>query len=44
MEAIRADPSAWLAQPEQTELREWVLVPGIAAAPTVPPGERSSQE
>jgi hypothetical protein len=44
MEAIRADPSAWLAQPEQTELREWVLVPGIAAAPTVPPGERSSRE
>jgi hypothetical protein len=44
MEAIRADLSAWLAQPEQNELRAWVLVPGIAAAPLVPPGDRSSLE
>ena len=36
MEAIRSDLSAWLAQPEQTALREWVLVPGIAAAPLNP--------
>jgi hypothetical protein len=41
MEAIRADPSAWLAQPEQTELRALVLVPGIVAAASAPPGERS---
>jgi hypothetical protein len=44
MGAIRADVSAWLAQPEQTELRAWVLIPGIAAAPIVPPRERSRLE
>lgn len=44
MEAIRANLSAWLAHPEQTALREWVLVPEIAAAPIVPPGKRSSPE
>ena len=44
MGAIRADLSAWLAQPEQTELRALVLIPDTAAAPIVPPGERSSLE
>jgi hypothetical protein len=43
MGEIRADLSAWLAQPEQTELREWVLVPGAVAAQIVPTGEPSSR-
>ena len=36
MGAIRADLSAWLAQPAQAQLRELVLVPGAAAAPVSP--------
>jgi hypothetical protein len=44
MGAIRTDLSAWLAHPEQTELRAWVLVPGIVAPPIVPLGERSSRQ
>lgn len=42
MEAIRTDLSTWLAQPEQTELRAWVLVPGSVVTPIAPTGDRSS--
>lgn len=42
MEAIRTDLTAWLAQPAQTELRELVLVPEVAAAPIFPPGGRAA--
>ena len=38
MAEIRADLSAWLAQPEQTELRELVLVSSAVAAPVIAPG------
>jgi hypothetical protein len=33
MQAIRADPAAWLAEDGNAELREWILAPSDATEP-----------
>lgn len=38
MQAIRADPTAWLAEEGNAELREWILTPASAQNPVNPTG------
>jgi hypothetical protein len=38
MQAIRADPVAWLAEAGNAELREWILSPASAPDPVDEPG------
>lgn len=37
MGTLRADPSAWLAQPENGALRDWIVAPSPPLTPTMPP-------